>query len=76
MVEILSRMGFKHSGRGDFLDAKISYEDHPAMAEKLRLLGRITMMTKQLDMALSNDAVSQWYTQDFMKQLGLDKKEE
>ncbi len=75
MVEILSRMGFKHSGRGDFLDAKISYEDHPAMAEKLRLLGRITMMTKQLDMALSNDAVSQWYTQDFMKQLGLDKKE-
>jgi len=74
MVEILSRMGFKHSGRGDFMDAKISYEDHPTTAEKLRLLGRLTMMTKQLDMALSNDAVSQWYTQDFMKQLGLDKE--
>ena len=75
MVEILSRMGFKHSGRGDFMDAKIAYEDHPTTAEKLGLLGRLTMMTKQLDMALSNDAVSQWYTQDFMKQLGLDKKE-
>ncbi len=75
MVEILSRMGFKHSGRGDFMDAKISYEDYHTTAEKLSLLGRLTMMTKQLDMALSNDAVSQWYTQDFMKQLGLDKKE-
>jgi pyruvate,water dikinase len=74
MVEILSKMGFKHSGRGDFMDAKISYEDHRVTADKLRLLGRLTMMTKQLDMALSNDAISQWYTQDFMKQLGLEKE--
>ena len=56
------------------MDAKIAYEDHPTTAEKLGLLGRLTMMTKQLDMALSNDAISQWYTQDFMKQLGLDKE--
>jgi len=75
MVEILSRMGFKNSGKGDFLDGKIAYEGRQATAEKLRLLGRITMMTKQLDMALSNDAVSQWYTQDFVKKLGLDKGE-
>ncbi len=74
MVEILSRMGFKHSGRGDFMDAKISYEDFRVTSDKLRLLGRLTMMTKQLDMALSNDAISQWYTQDFLKQLGLEKE--
>ncbi len=74
MKEIMSRMGFKHSGRGDFMDSKISYEDHRVTAQKLRLLGRLTMMTKQLDMALSNDAISQWYTQDFLKQLGLEKE--
>jgi hypothetical protein len=28
-------------------------------------------MTKQLDIALSNDAVAQWYANDFMKKLGL-----
>jgi pyruvate,water dikinase len=76
MAEILSRMGFKHSGRGDFMDAKIAYEDAQTTAEKLKLLGRLTMMTKQLDMALSNDAVSKWYTEDFLKQLGLEKKED
>ena len=28
-------------------------------------------MTKQLDMALSNDSIAEWYTQDFMRKLGL-----
>jgi pyruvate,water dikinase len=74
MAEILSRMGFKQSGKGDFLDAKIAYEDWNATTGKLKTLGRLTMMTKQLDMALSNDAIAQWYTQDFMKKLGLEKE--
>jgi len=29
-------------------------------------------MTKQLDMALSNDAIARWYAEDFMKKLGLE----
>ena len=74
MMELLSRMGFKNSGKGDFLDAKIAYESSQTTTVKLRLLGRICMMTKQLDMALSNDAISQWYTQDFLKKLGLDRE--
>jgi hypothetical protein len=43
--------------------------------DKLRMLGRITMMTKQLDMALSNDAIAKWYTEDFAKKLGLERSE-
>jgi pyruvate,water dikinase len=74
MMELLSKMGFKNSGKGDFLDAKIAYESSQTTTVKLRLLGRICMMTKQLDMALSNDAISQWYTQDFLKKLGLDRE--
>ena len=29
------------------------------------------IMTKQLDMALRSDAITDWYTKDFMRQLGL-----
>ena len=44
--------------------------------EKLRLLGRVTMLTKQLDMALSNDAITDWYMEDFAKKLGLRDRQE
>jgi hypothetical protein len=75
MVELLSRMGFRNSGKGDFLDAKVSYDGTGETMDKLRMLGRITMMTKQLDMALSNDAIAKWYTEDFAKKLGLESSE-
>ena len=65
-------MGFEHSCEGDFLDASISYQDASVMTHDLRLLGRINIITKQLDMALANDAVARWYTDDFLKKLGLD----
>ena len=71
ITEILSRIGFYNSSKGDFLDATISYYNPRAIVKKLRLLGRLTMMTKQLDMALNNDAITEWYTQDFMKKLGI-----
>jgi pyruvate, water dikinase len=71
MGEILARMGFRNFGKGDFMDAKVSYDSRQDTADKLRMLGRITMMTKQLDMALSNDAICKWYTQDFIKKLGM-----
>ena len=33
---------------------------------------RSTILTKQLDMALSNDAIRDWYAQDIMTKLGID----
>lgn len=71
IVDVLSKMGFENSSKGDFLDAMISYIGADTVCEKLRLLGRINMMTKQLDMALSNDAIAEWYTRDYIKKLGL-----
>jgi pyruvate,water dikinase len=71
IVDLLSRLGFEHAGQGDFLDSSVSYLDAAATLETLELLGRITMVTKQLDMALSNDAITRWYTEDFVKKLGL-----
>jgi DNA-binding response OmpR family regulator len=51
--ELLSSMGFVCSRKGDFIDARISYQTRGAVAHNLNLLGRITVLTKQLDMALS-----------------------
>jgi pyruvate,water dikinase len=74
--DLLSKMGFEHAGKGDFLDSSVSYLDSAAILQRLYLLGRITMITKQLDMALSNDAISRWYTEDFAKKLDLSEERE
>ncbi|MBI4832543.1 MAG: hypothetical protein HY801_13540, partial [Candidatus Lindowbacteria bacterium] len=71
ITDILSKMGFENSSKGDFLDSMISYDAPEAILKKLHTLGRINMMTKQLDMALSNDAIAEWYTRDYLKKLGL-----
>jgi pyruvate,water dikinase len=70
-VGLLKSMGFEYTRKGDFIDARIDYQEPAANAKILNLLGRITVMTKQLDMALSNDNITQWYLDDFKKQLGL-----
>jgi pyruvate,water dikinase len=69
--DILSRLGFEHSSFSDFLDTRLAHEPAEILAERLFQLGRLTMLTKQLDMALSNDAVAQWYTRDIMNKLGM-----
>jgi pyruvate,water dikinase len=69
--DLLSKLGFEHAGQGDFLDSSVPYLDPSAILQALYLLGRITMITKQLDIALSNDAISRWYTEDFIKKLAL-----
>jgi pyruvate,water dikinase len=74
--DLLSRVGFEHAGKGDFLDSSVSYLDPSAILQTLYLLGRITMITKQLDIALSNDAISRWYTEDFIKKLALSEGRE
>jgi pyruvate,water dikinase len=69
--EILIKMGFEKFSKGDFLDARITYRSKDDIASRLVLLGRLSIKTKQLDMALSNDAVARWYTEDFINALGL-----
>lgn len=71
ITEVLTRMGFEHNARGDFLDSTLAYVDMNTICERLHLLGRLNMLTKQLDMALSNDEVARWYTMDIMTKLGL-----
>lgn len=71
LTDILAVMGFECLSEGDFLDAALTYQPADVVCEKLHQVGRILMMTKQLDMALSSDALTEWYTKDFLRTLGL-----
>jgi pyruvate,water dikinase len=72
MADILEAMGFDNYGHGDFLDAEIQHLSAEPVRERLHGIGRLTVLTKQLDMALSSDALSRWYTEDIAKKLGID----
>ncbi len=73
--EILRKMGFENSSEGDFLDSMSSYQSEEETFRQLRLLGRITILTKQLDMTLSSDAKTRWYLKHFLEKLNLNSAE-
>jgi len=65
--EILERLDFKVDKSGDVLNAKINRYEKPAVEEKLSILGRLAVYTKQLDMVLFSDACVDYCMQDFMR---------
>jgi pyruvate,water dikinase len=67
---LLRLMNFENASQGDFLDSTMSYQGEAEVLERLRLLGRITILTKQLDMTLSSDARANWYFDDLSRKLG------
>jgi pyruvate,water dikinase len=69
ITSVLAHYGFENHSRGDFLDTALYHEDADGIKEKLFVLGRLAMMTKQLDMALSNDQITEWYTKDILRRL-------
>jgi pyruvate,water dikinase len=71
LTRVLGLLGFDSHGRGDFLDARASDEPAAAIHDALHALGRLTVMTKQLDIALSNDEVARWCADDLIERLGL-----
>jgi len=74
--DVLLAMNFENHSRADFLDTLITYCDRDTIEQKLTLLGRLIILTKQLDMALSTDQVTEWYTNDIMIKLGLKERDE
>mgnify|MGYP000322706358 CR=1 FL=1 len=67
---ILRKLGFDNKSRGDFLDSSLDGAEETITLHTLYLLGKVIMMTKQLDMALSNDAVAEWYRDEILEKLG------
>lgn len=69
--EILQTYGFLISIKGDFLDVSISYETMEITLAKLFMLGRLAMLTKQLDMALTDDDKADYHKNNIMEKLRL-----
>ena len=68
ITEILKTMGFKVNIKEDVVDAILTKYKQSTIEEKLEVMGKLTAYTKQLDMAMFNDAVTDMYIEQFVKE--------
>lgn len=66
--EILKKMGFKVSSKEDMIDAVLTKYKKSTIQDKLEAIGRLTAYTKQLDIAMYNDAITDMYIEQFIKE--------
>lgn len=66
--EILKKMDFRVNVTGDVIDASITKYRRPSIEEKLEIVGKLTAYTKQLDMVMYNDAITDWYIEEFVRE--------
>lgn len=66
--DILGRLDFKVICTGDVIEAKITKYEVESILHKLDILGRFTVYTKQLDMAMFSDSVVEWFKEEFVKE--------
>lgn len=59
--EILERYDFHASANGDHMDARIEGRNQNYMLERLKILGYLTLHTRQLDMIMGNPARVKYY---------------
>jgi pyruvate,water dikinase len=63
---ILQHFAFQVIRKRDMVDAQLTHEPAAAILEKLEMLGRLTVHTKQLDMVMFNDAIVDWSIEEFL----------
>jgi len=66
--EILEKVDFEVDRIGDVLNARITRYERSAIEEKLSILGRLAVYTKQLDMIMFSDAFVDCCMQEFMRE--------
>ena len=67
--EILERYHFKVDVKEDALFARLEAETKDYMLSRLRILGYLTIHTRQLDMIMLNEADVQYYAEKFIQDL-------
>jgi pyruvate,water dikinase len=67
ITELLKKLDFRIKVVEDVIDANITKYKKPSIEEKLEILGKLTVYSKQLDMVMYNDAVTDWYIEEFVK---------
>ncbi|MEW6674744.1 MAG: PEP/pyruvate-binding domain-containing protein [Nitrospirota bacterium] len=68
IAEILKKMGFRMNVKEDLIDAILTKYKKSTIEEMLVVLGKLTAYTKQLDMVMFNDAITDMYAEDFLKE--------
>ncbi len=66
--EILKALDFKVSVTEDVIDAMLAKYRQPDLERVLEAMGKLTAYTKQLDMVMYNDAVTDMFIEEFVKQ--------
>ncbi len=68
ITEILKKLGFKINVKEDMINAILTKYKESAISERLEIMGKLTVYTKQLDMVLFNDAITDMYIEQFIKE--------
>jgi pyruvate,water dikinase len=66
--EIIDRLDFHYQRKGDLIEARLAKYSLEKMSRRLVLLGKLTLYTKQLDMALFSESIVDWYIKDFLRE--------
>ncbi|RJR47918.1 MAG: phosphoenolpyruvate synthase [Deltaproteobacteria bacterium] len=65
---IIDSMDLHYERKGDTIKARIAKYPPEQMAQKLILIGKLTLYTKQLDMVLFSEGIADWYIKDFLRE--------
>ena len=65
--EVLKKMDFRVKIIEDIIDAMITKDKQSHLEEKLEVLGRLTVYTKQLDAIMHDDKSVEWHLEEFVR---------
>ncbi len=65
---IIDRLDLQHQRRGDIIEARLAKYTAPEMLRRIRVMGKLTTYTKQLDMVLFSEGIVDWYIKDFVRE--------
>jgi pyruvate,water dikinase len=68
ITDILKTMGFRMDLKEDLIDAILTKYKQSTIEDMLVIFGKLTAYTKQLDMVMFNDDITEMYAEDFIKQ--------
>jgi pyruvate,water dikinase len=67
ITEIIKKLDFRVKVTGDVINAILTKYNLSAIEERLGIMGKLTAYTKQLDMVMYNDAVTDMFIEDFVR---------
>ncbi|MBW1986148.1 MAG: hypothetical protein JRI50_02805 [Deltaproteobacteria bacterium] len=65
---IIDHLHLNYQRKGDHLEARLAKYPPAEMACRLKILGKLTLYTKQLDMVMFSDGIVDWYIKDFLQE--------